>query len=222
MGSPPTEKDRFPDEGPPHPVTIAQPFAVAKFELTFAEWDTCVYYGDCDPRISDNGWGRDRQPVTNVSWDDAQRYVEWLNRMTGKPYRLLTEAEWEYAARAGTQTAYPWGDEIGTGNANCNGCGSQWDGKQTAPVGSFAANAFGLHDMAGNVWQWVEDCYHDDYYGAPTDGSPWTTRDCGRRVLRGGAWVSLPRFLRAAIRSRVTPGLRYYVGGFRLGRTLTP
>ena len=165
---------------------------MSKFEVTFDEWDACVAYGDCDPRVSDSGWGRGRQPVINVTWDDAKRYVAWLSRMTGKPYRLLTEAEWEYAARAGTQTAYSWGDEIGKGNANCDGCGSQWDNKQTAPVGSFAANAFGLYDMHGNVWEWVEDCFHDNYEGAPDDGSAWTADgDCNSRVLRGGSWSTI-------------------------------
>ncbi len=222
MGSPPAEKDRLANEAPEHIVTIAQPFAVAKFELTFAEWDTCVDYGDCDPRVSDGGWGRDRQPVINVTWDDAQRYVEWLKRMTGKPYRLLTEAEYEYAARAGTQTAYPWGDEIGKGHAHCASCGSQWEGKQTVPVGSFAPNAFGLYDVAGNVWQWVQDCYHDDYNGAPPDGSPWTTGDCSRRVVRGGSWDYPPQFLRSAGRNKSSPDDRYFGIGFRVGRTLTP
>ena len=113
--------------------------------------------------------------------------------MTGQPYRLLTEAEWEYAARAGTTTAYYWGDDIGKGNANCDGCGSQWDAKQTSPVGSFAANQFGLYDMAGNVLQWVQDCYHGNYDGAPTDGSAWTSGDCSNRVVRGGSWVSVHR-----------------------------
>ena len=122
--------------------------------------------------------------------------------MTGKPYRLLTEAEWEYAARAGSTTAYFWGDEIGKDNANCNGCGSQWDGRQTSPVGSFKPNAFGLYDMAGNVWQWVQDCYHDNYNGAPTDGSAWTSGDCNLRVVRGGSFIYGPRALRAAARIR--------------------
>jgi formylglycine-generating enzyme required for sulfatase activity len=124
MGSPETEKNRLPNEGPRHNVTIFKPFAVAKFESTFEEWDTCVAYGDCAQVVKDD-FGRGQQPVINVTWDDAQRYVAWLTKMTGKPYRLLTEAEYEYATRAGTQTPYPWGDEIGKGNANCNGCGSQ-------------------------------------------------------------------------------------------------
>ena len=137
MGSPQYEPGHKKDEAPQHNVTIAKPFAVSKFEVTFAEWDACAAKGDCMPHVDDDGWGRDRQPVINVSWNDAQRYVAWLAKITGKTYRLLSEAEYEYAARAGTQTAYPWGDKTGTNNANCSGCGSKWDATQTAPVGSF-------------------------------------------------------------------------------------
>src|SRR5215216_3013116 len=159
MGSPPTEKGRMPDEGPQHRVTIARPFAVSKYDVTFTDWDACVSVGGCprEGRAGDVDWGRDTRPVIYVSWDDAQQYVAWLSQMTGKPYRLLSDAEFEYAARAGTQTVYPWGDDIGENNANCVGCGSQWTGSagtwQTAPVGSFAANRFGLYDMVGNVWK---------------------------------------------------------------------
>src|SRR5262249_17947659 len=156
------------------------------------DWDACSAYGNCD-QISDNGWGRGPQPVINVTWDDANRYVSWLSRITGKHYRLLSEAEYEYAARAGTSTAYPWGNDIGKNQANCNGCGSMWDNKQPAPVGSFASNDFGLYDMVGNVGQWVEDCFHPNYEGAPTNGSAWTTGDCRRRVVRGGSWTDDPR-----------------------------
>src|SRR6516162_8380458 len=190
------EKDHKTDEGPRHIVTIGKPFAVAKFALTFDEWDTCVTYGDCRQGVGDS-WGRGQLPVIFVSWDDAQRYVVWLSKMTDKPYRLLTEAVYEYATRAGTQTAYPWGDDIGKNNANCNGCGSKWDNRQTAPVGSFQPNALGLYDMVGNVWEWVEDCYHENYNGAPTDGSAWTSDDCRHRVARGGAWYSFPGNLRS-------------------------
>jgi formylglycine-generating enzyme required for sulfatase activity len=222
MGSQSTENGRFNNEGPRHPVTIAKPFAVSKFALTFDEWDTCVAFGDCDPRVRDNAWGRGQRPVINVSWDDAQSYVRWLSRMTGKAYRLLTEAEYEYAARAGTQTVYPWGDDIGENNANCIRCGSQWDARQTAPVGSFGPNRFGLYDMVGNVWEWVEDCYHDGYDDAPQDGSAWITGDCSVRVLRGGSWIVLPQYLRSADRVRFPTDLRDLSFGFRVGRTLTP
>jgi formylglycine-generating enzyme required for sulfatase activity len=221
MGSPATEEGREDDEGPQHGVTIPKRFAVARFELTFDEWDACAAHGDCAQLVSDSGFGRGQQPVINVSWDEAQRYLTWLSTMTGQPYRLLTEAEWEYAARAGTTTAYYWGDEIGQGYANCFGCGSRWDSKQTAPVGSFAANAFGLYDMAGNVFQWVQDCYHFAYNGAPTDSSAWTSEACSMRVIRGGSWNNHPRDLRAASRGRGKAVARNYLLGFRVGRTLS-
>jgi formylglycine-generating enzyme required for sulfatase activity len=191
MGSREGEKGRTEAEGPQHEVSIAKPFAVGKFDVTFAEWDTCVAAGAC-PKASDSGWGRDDHPVIYVSWDEAKIYVTWLAKQTGKPYRLLTEAEWEYAARAGSTTVYPWGDEIGKGNANCDGCGSQWDNTQTGAVGQFKPNAFGLYDMYGNVWQWVEDPWHANYDGAPTDGSVWLEGgNVSIRVLRGGSWAIL-------------------------------
>ena len=210
-------------------MTIARPFAVAKFELTFDEWDACAAHGDCDKHADDRGWGRGRRPAINVSWDDAQTYVNWLSRTTGKPYRLLSEAEYEYAARAGTQTKYPWGDEIkmdGKAMANCASCGSQWDGKQTAPVCgsqegdkrtapvcSFAANHFGLHDMLGNVWEWTEDCWNSGYKGAPAD--------CDAHVVRGGSWDVNPVFIRSASRGRNGTGIRGSNLGFRVARTLS-
>jgi formylglycine-generating enzyme required for sulfatase activity len=218
MGSPENETGR---EGPQREVTIARPFAASKFEVTFAEWNTCAAASAC-PQVEDRG-RRGQMPVIDVSWDDAKGYVGWLSRLTGKEYRLLTEAEWEYAARAGTQTRYSWGDEPGKGNANCDGCGSQWDNKQTAPVGQFKPNAFGLYDMAGNVWEWVADVWHDDYKGAPTDGSAWIQGgDASRRVVRGGSWVNDPQYLRAASRAWYTSGHRDDNLGFRVGRALTP
>jgi formylglycine-generating enzyme required for sulfatase activity len=215
-----------------HQVTIDKRFAVSKFELTFAEWDACVSSGGCNGyKPSDFGWGHGQQPVINVSWDNAQLYVAWLSEVTGKPYRLLTEAEYEYATRAGTRTEYPWGDDINLNRqtmANCNGCGSKWDYKQAAPVGSFAANAFGLYDMVGNVWEWVEDCYHPSYeivtaqgkVDAPADGSAWTNGDCGNRVVRGGSYRNPPDFLRSAFRLRYTADARIDILGFRVGRAL--
>jgi len=219
MGSPATEKGRSGNEGPQHEVMIAKPFAVSKFVVTFTDWDACVSVGGC-PRISDSGFGRGTMPAIGVNWDDAQQYVAWLSKLTGQPYRLLTEAEWEYAARAGTTTAYFWGEEIGEGNANCNECGSRWD-RQTSPVGSFKPNAFGLYDMAGNVLEWVQDCDHRNYNGAPTDGSAWTSEICIYRVVRGGSWISVPRFLRSASRSWFTPDGRRNGIGFRIARTLS-
>jgi formylglycine-generating enzyme required for sulfatase activity len=210
------------NERPQHKVTIRRPFAVSKFEVTFGDWDACVSVGGC-PReggTNDAGWGRGARPVIYVHWDDAQAYAAWFSRMTGKTYRLLTEAEWEYAARAGTATAYSWGDDIGKNNANCNGCGSQWDNRQPAPVGSFRPNPFGLYDMHGNVWEWVQDCFQDNYNGAPADGSAWTKGNCNRRVVRGGGWADSPVFLGAAFRITYSSDFRFLNLGFRLGRTL--
>ena len=187
---------------------LGRPFAVGVYEVTFEEWDACVSGGGCRRyRPDDEGWGRGRRPVINVSWNDAQAYVRWLSRETGEAYRLLSEAEWEYVARAGTTTRYWWGRWIGRSRANCDGCGSRWDGRQTAPVGSFSANPFGLHDVHGNVVEWVEDCYEGV---------------CGRRVLRGGSWFNVPWGLRSAGRYAYAPGHRGDRSGFRVARTLTP
>ena len=176
-------------------------FAVGVYEVTFDEWYACVDAGGCGsyvPDIPNDSWDRENRPVMNVSWEDAQSYVRWLSDRTGKTYRLLSESEWEYVARAGTETAYSWGDSIGVNRANCNGCGSQWDDKQTAPVGSFAANAWGVHDMHGNVWEWVQDCWNSDYEGAPTDGSAWESEDCSYARV---AWWFVERRLRGYLRS---------------------
>jgi formylglycine-generating enzyme required for sulfatase activity len=224
MGSPAVQGYND-EQHPQHLVTIGKPLAAAKFALTFDEWDACAARGGCRRDVSDEGWGRGRCPAINVTWEDAQTYVKWLSSVTGNPYRLLSEAEYEYAARAGGSTDYPWGDDIklnGKPMANCVGCGSQWDGKQTAPVGSFAANAFGLHDMVGNVWEWTEDCWNPNYQGAPADGSPWTSGDCSNRVVRGGSWIINPRLLRSANRSWDSSDYRYSNLGFRVARTLAP
>jgi formylglycine-generating enzyme required for sulfatase activity len=221
MGSPANELGHGSQEGPQHRLTFAQQFAVGEFALTFDEWDACVADGGCNGyRPPDRGWGRGRLPVINVSWDDVKAYVAWLSKKTGKTYRLLSEAEREYVTRAGTQTAYSWGDGIGKGNANCNGCGSEWDNKQTAPVGSFAANAFGLYDMHGNVGEWTQDCWQDNYNGAPTDGSARTSGDCSRRGVRGGSWYVAPVYLRSAYRGKTTINDRNGTLGFRVSRTL--
>jgi formylglycine-generating enzyme required for sulfatase activity len=208
--------------GPRHVVKIEYVLAVGRFEVTFAEWDACVAAGGCRHRPDDSGWGRGRQPVINVSWADAQEYVIWLARRTRKHYRLLSEAEWEYAARAGSAVHYWWGNDAGRGEANCNDCGSKWDGRQAAPVGRFSSNPFGLYDMHGNVFEWVEDCYHYGYRDAPSDGSAWTL-DCtavtDTRMVRGGAWYGPSITTRSAARSAVA--LNYYDNriGFRVART---
>ena len=221
MGSRSGEAGRFSDEGPVHRVTIAEPIAVGVYEVTLAEWEACRRGGGCSHNPGDIGWGRGTRPVMNVSWEDAQEYVRWLSRETGERYRLLNESEWEYVARAGTGTRYWWGDAVGRGRANCDGCRSRWDGKQTAPVGSFSANGFGLHDVHGNVWEWVEDCSHGNYTGAPSDGRAWTRGgNCSARVLRGGSWDSIPRIVRSATRISFTTGSRYDYVGFRVARTM--
>ena len=219
MGSPAGEEGRDGNEGPQHQVRIGRPIAVGKYEVTFEEWDACVSGGGCGGfRPGDEGWGRGRRPVVRVSWEDAKAYVAWLSEKTGKGYRLLSEAEWEYAARAGTSTRYNWGDEIGRNRANCRNCGSRWDNKKTAPVGSFGPNGYELHDMHGNVWEWVEDCWYENYSGAPTDGSVWTTGGaCGKRVLRGGSWHNHEWHLRSATRLRNVAGSRHDGLGFPSG-----
>ena len=203
-------------EQPTHKVSI-NAFQMGKTEVTFAEWDVCVADGVC-PKIDnqDAGWGRGNRPVINVSWDDAQTYIAWLNKRTGKHYRLPTEAEWEYAARGGrNDTAYSWGYAIGKNNANCDNDYCKDAFEHTAPVGSFAANPYGLYDMHGNVWEWCQDKYHDTYQGAPTDGSAWESGDDGR-VLRGGSWFNNPLWLRSAYRNYGTPANRDNNIGFRL------
>ncbi|MGB6540565.1 MAG: formylglycine-generating enzyme family protein [Xanthobacteraceae bacterium] len=225
MGAPATESHApgYATEIPQQLVTFSKPFAVSKYELTFADWDACVSAGGCNGyKPTDQGWGREQRPAINVSWEDAQQYVAWLSEVTGKTYRLLSESEYEYAARAGTTTAYPWADDIGKNNANCDGCGSKWDSTQTAPVGSFAPNQFGLFDMVGNVWEWTEDCGHKNYNGAPADGSAWITgADCSNHVVRGGSWISPPDELRSARRRGFTADFRLVGLGFRVARTLS-
>lgn len=207
-------------EGPPHEVTIRR-FAIGRYEVTFAEWDACVAAKGCPYRPNDRGWGRGRRPVINVSWHDANRYLRWLARTTGKPYRLPSEAEWEYAARAGTTTGYWWGDALGRRRANCLVCGGRWGGRRTAPVGRFRPNPFGLYDVLGNAWEWVADCWHDGYAGAPADGRAWVAGgNCGLRVLRGGSWLSLARSLRVTHREGYDPTFRYASNGFRVALSL--
>lgn len=207
--------------GPRHVVRISYMLAVGRFEVTFAEWDACVAAGGCRRRPDDSGWGRGRQPAINVSWADAQQYAAWLARRTGKHYRLLTEAEWEYAARAGSHVRYWWGNDAGRGDANCSDCGSRWDGRQAAQVGRFAPNPFGLYDMHGNVFEWVEDCQHYGYRDAPGDGRAWTL-DCtaisDSRMVRGGAWHGPTYLTRSAARS--SAAFDYYDNriGFRIAR----
>ena len=206
------------NEEPVRDVAIPHPFAISVFEVTFEDYDRFKRRD----KVADESWGRGQRPVINVSWDDAGKYVAWLSSQTGEEYRLPSEAEWEYAARAGSLAQYGWGSRIGRNRANCGDCGSHWDGDRTAPVGAFAPNAWGLFDMHGNVWEWVGDCWNDDYEGAPSDGSAWLGGECYVRVLRGGSWGAPPRVLRAAYRGGITSGYRSSFVGFRVARTLTP
>ena len=229
MGSPASEEGRRHNEGPQRRVRIGEPLAVGVYEVTFAEWDACAGDGGCGGyRPDDEGWGRRDRPVINVSWDDAQAYVRWLSTETGEEYRLLSASEWEYVARAGTATPFYAGRTISTEQANYNGNYVYGAGRmgryraQTVPVGSFSANAFGLHEVHGNVWEWTQDCGNEGYRGAPVDGRAWERGDCGRRVVRGGSWYSRPRNLRSALHFGLDSGSRGSIGGFRVARTLTP
>jgi formylglycine-generating enzyme required for sulfatase activity/energy-coupling factor transporter ATP-binding protein EcfA2 len=229
MGSPTSEKYSQSHERPRHIVTI-EPFLIGRHEVTFDEYDVFAHSiesdGGCQdgheipPITNDMTWGRGRRPVIYVAWNDAVCYADWLSKKTGKHYRLPSEAEWEYAARAGTATPFWWGPDIGKNRANCDGCGSEWDNKQTAPVGSFPANPFGLHDTAGNVDEWVQDCWHENenYEGAPADGTAWDSSGCSQRVVRGGSWSFEPRDLRSAYRFWDSPDNRGGYLGFRLAQ----
>ena len=212
-------RECYENEKPVREVTIPA-FAMGVYEVTFAEWDACVAAGGCGGhRPGDERWGRGRRPVISVDWNDAQSYVEWLSAETGESYRLPSEAEWEYAARAGTTTPFHTGPTISTDQANYRGGVYR---QKTVPVGSFPANAWGLHDMHGNVWEWTVDCWNGSYAGAPTDGSAWETGDCAVRILRGGSWYHFPRNLRSAFRGWDASGNRSDKFGFRVARTLAP
>ena len=227
MGSPSHEGGRDADEGPVHRVTIAEPFAVGVYEVTFTEWDACVNGGGCGGyRPDDEGGGRGLWPVINVNWEDAQAYVEWLSNQTDKTYRLLSESEWEYVARAGTTTPFHFGRTISPMQANYHGNHTYGGGQRgqyrewTVPVGSFQPNAFGLYDVHGNVWERVQDCRNKSYADAPSGGQAWDTGNCSRRVLRGGSWYSRPRDLRSANRSGYSADDRFSGIGFRIARSL--
>ena len=218
MGSPTSDPDRAVDEAPQHEVTVPR-FAAGRFDVTFDEWAACIAAGGCqgDRSPDDRGWGRGRRPVIDLSWNDVQEYVQWLSKRTGVAYRLLSEAEWEYAARARTLGLFWTGGSITELQANFNAAQNM-----TEPVGSYPANPFGLFDMAGNAWQWVQDCYQITYAGAPTDGSAWLGGDCTKRVIRGGSWYDAPRLLRAANRDAYSASLRLANTSFRVARDLPP
>ncbi|MFV2055696.1 MAG: SUMF1/EgtB/PvdO family nonheme iron enzyme [Thiohalomonadales bacterium] len=218
MGAADKEPGSYKSEFPQHEVLIRS-FVIGRSEVTFADYARFAKAtGTALPDDLGMGWGP--RPVFRVNWNAAQAYAAWLSTQTGKDYRLPTEAEWEYTARAGGNTSYWWGNAIGSNNANCNGCGSHWDKKQRAPVKSLKPNGFGVYDTVGNVWEWVQDCYHDNYGNAPADGSAWESTNCASRVLRSGSWNGDPQFVRSANRNGDTPGNRGSDIGFRLARTL--
>lgn len=218
------------EERPQHTVTIQKRIAVGKFEVTFEDWERCVRGGGCGLYLpSDNNWGRGTRPVINVSMKDALLYVRWLSNFTGMKYRLLSESEWEYCARAGTSSVYYWGDPYNFANQYANVgeddcCAGARSGSdlwiQTAPVGSLRANNFGLYDMIGNVDEMVADCWHANYENAPTDGSPWMTGDCNINIVRGGSWSSYPGHYRSAYRATLLSGQFSIETGFRIARDI--
>jgi formylglycine-generating enzyme required for sulfatase activity len=214
MGSPGLSGER--DEQPEHEVRIGG-FLIAAQEVTFADFDR--FARATGRRLPDDfGWGRGTRPVVDVSWTDAQAFAQWLSRQTGRHYRLPSEAEWEYAARGGTRSSYWWGFAPEPGGALCFDCGTTWDGRSTAPVGSFDPNPFGLHDTAGNAMEWAADCYRRSYEGAPVDGTAWNPDRCAARVARGGAFNKPAKSMRSAARADFAPDTRINMLGFRLAR----
>ncbi|RKU05290.1 hypothetical protein C7H84_03965 [Burkholderia sp. Nafp2/4-1b] len=206
-----------PSEKPAHRVTLDHSFALAKYVVTVAQWNACRDAGAC-PRLSSDSNAAPNAPARDLSWDDAQLYVKWLSKITGKPYRLPTEAEWEFAARGGTATRYWWGNEMRPGNANCKDCGSPWHADAPDNVGSFAANPLGFYDMAGGVWEWVSDCWHASYRNAPADGRSWDEPNCQVRVIRGGSWRDGAGYMPVSTRFKYDSSVRYSANGFRVAR----
>jgi formylglycine-generating enzyme required for sulfatase activity len=198
-------------EKPVHQVTI-KPFAISKFPVSVREWNECAAAKACGFVAT----GKDDAPVTNVSWSDAKQFVAWLAGATRKAYRLPSEAEWEYAARGGTQTKYWWGDQFQSGMANCKNCSDIVATEQPVKVGSFKPNPFGLYDMGGGVDQWVEDCWHKNYQGAPADGPPWVEGECPSHVIRSGSWRNDARYVRSSNRDSYDTDVRYPTHGFRV------
>jgi len=198
-------------EKPVHQVSI-KPFAISRYPISVREWNVCAAAKACPFAAT----GKDEAPVTNVSWSDARQFVAWLAGVTHKPYRLPTEAEWEYAARGGTQTRYWWGDELQPGMANCKNCADAGTVEQPIKIGSFKPNPFGLYDMGGGVDQWVEDCWHKNYLGPPPDGSAWLENDCGSHVIRSGSWKNDAHYVRPANRDSYDTNVRYPTHGFRV------
>ncbi|NKJ49673.1 hypothetical protein CIC12_23655 [Burkholderia sp. SG-MS1] len=208
-----------PSEKPVHHVSIGAPFSIGKYEVTVEQWNACVAANACQKATPESNTNK-AAPARDLSWDDAQQYVKWLAKVTGKPYRLPTEAEWEYADRGGTTTAYWWGDQMRKGAANCKDCGDPWHKEGPESAGSFAPNPLGLYDMNGSVWEWTADCWHNNYQGAPTDGHAWDSPGCDMRVIRGGSWREGSSYMLSATRFKYSAGVRQSQDGFRVVKDL--
>jgi formylglycine-generating enzyme required for sulfatase activity len=208
-----------PSERPPHKVALRTPFAIGKYEVTVDQWNQCVKASVC-PLVPSSANAAGNLPMRDVSWDEAQLYLKWLSTVSHRPYRLPTEAEWEYAARGGTTTRYWWGEQMKGGNASCHGCGQPWNADGPPPAGSFIANPFGLYDMNGSVWEWVQDCWHSTYKGAPLDGSAWGDANCQSRVIRGGSWREDGSYMLSTTRFKYDASVRQSQNGFRAARSL--
>ena len=207
-------------ERPAHKVTITKPFAMGIFEVTFDEWQACFSDGGCARVPDDHKGGKGRRPVMNITWFEAQSYLKWLSKKTGYTYRFPTEAEWEFAARGGTTTEFWWGDEVGENLANCRDCKSKWSKKGSAPVGSFSPNPYGLYDVHGNEWEWLQDCWNPSHEGAPSDGSPRLDGNCQLRVIRSGSWYYFSKNIRSAWRFKNDARVKSYGIGMRVLREL--
>ncbi len=207
-------------ERPAHKVTITKPFAMGIYEVTFDEWQACFIDSGCARVPDDHKWGKGRRPVMNITWFETQSYLKWLSKKTGYTYRLPTEAEWEFAARGGTTTEFWWGDEVGENLANCRDCKSKWSKKGSAPVGSFSPNPYGLYDVHGNEWEWLQDCWNPSHEGAPSDGSPRLDGNCQLRVIRSGSWYYFSKNIRSAWRFKNDARVKSYGIGMRVLREL--
>jgi formylglycine-generating enzyme required for sulfatase activity len=208
-----------PSERPAHKVALRTPFAIGKVEVTVGQWAQCVKASVC-PSVPSAANAAENLPMRDVSWDEAQLYLKWLSTVSRRPYRLPTEAEWEYAARGGTTSRYWWGEQMKGGNASCKGCGEPWKAEAPPPAGSFVANPFGLLDMNGSVWEWVQDCWHSSYKGAPPDGSAWADGSCQSRVIRGGSWREDGSYMLTTTRFKYDASVRQSQNGFRVARSL--
>lgn len=208
-------------EQPTVHVTIGKPFAMSRTEVTWNHWEACEKDKVCDHIDSDHGWGRGTRPVINMTFKQAEAYIGWLSKKTGKRYRMPSEAEWEYAARAGTRTHYWWGDDIGKGLANCRECGAgDFSGHKSAPTRTFEANPFGLYEMHGNIWEWTADCWHPNHEGADPEGKPRVTEKCTLKTIRSGSWYYFAPVSRAASRAKNDMRMKSYNIGIRVVREL--